>query len=224
MRVKGRERAEHPTTEEELEKQIDKAFPKSDHIKESRLITMLKPLLDEVTEDDLRKYQFEGGARDKIQFNQYPAINNANRQIFDTSGEFKTMPQLNAACHYYGSIFLQYFFIVRRNIPLSRFTIKFLEREHIRNFRGQLTKALEEMKESLDFRNAGTISEEDFEKDRMDIVDWFEPEQQEIVIKFLDEKLFGEESKSINRLYQQKHRTLKLIRSGLRDVNAADNT
>jgi len=221
MKADGRERAEHHFTNEEeetLAKEIIKAFPKSDYIKEAKFISILKPLLDTITEEDLKKYQFEAGAKDKIQFNQYPAVNNGNRQIFDTSGQFKTMPQLNAACHYYGSIFLQYLFIVRRNIHLSRFTVKFLERETVRAFRGKLQNSLFEMKDSLDLRNSGTISEADFEKDLVDIIEGYEPEEQELVEKFLDEKMSGENGKSVNRTYQQRHRTLKEIRLNIQCV------
>jgi len=198
--------------------EISKPIAKSDYIKESKIIARLKSGLDKMVEDDLRKYQFENGAKDKVQFNQYPAITAANRQIFDVTKQFKNIPQLNAACHYYGSILLQYLFIVRKDIPISSFTRKFLEREGIRNFRGKLLEALNEMKTSLDLRNAGVISEEEFDKDRLDIIEWFDPKQKEAAIKFLDEKLLGEEGRSMNRLYQEKHRSLKAINSKLKVV------
>jgi uncharacterized protein YfkK (UPF0435 family) len=201
-----------------VDKSAKKAPPKTDYIKESKLIARLKPLLDKVTEDDLKKYQFEGGARDKVQFNQYPAITSANKQIFDVTGLFKNMAQLNAACNFYGSVFLQYLLIVRKDIPLSPFTKKFLEREGIRNFRGKLIKALDEMRESLDMVNSGIITKEDFEKDRLDIVEWFKEKEKDSVAKFLDEKLEGEDGRSKNNRDQIKHRSLKAIRSGLKVV------
>jgi hypothetical protein len=201
-----------------VDKTTKKAPPKSDYIKESKFIARLKPLLDKIVEDDLKKYQFDGGARDKVQFNQYPQITSANKQIFDVTGQFKNMSQLNTACHYYGSLFLQYLYIVRKNIPISPFTKKFLEREGIRSFRGKLAEALNEMKTSLDLKNTGTITEEDFDKDRMDIIEWFDPKQQDAAVKFLDEKLLGEDGKSVNRVYQGKYRSLKLMRSKLKSV------
>ncbi len=192
--------------EENAEKEIEaKVYPKSDKIKESPLIKILKPLLDKITEDDLKIYQFEKNAKVKVQFQQYPEVKSALRQIFDRNNIFSTLPQLDAQCHYIGFLIMQYLFIVKKDIPLSRETQKFLKRESVRNFRGQLEKIKTDLKESCDFLNKKIIKKEEFEADLDDFIDIFsDKNQQEIAENFIIDLIdSGELRMSKDRLRQR---------------------
>lgn len=205
---------------EEVEKSIQKAFPKFDHIKETQLIKILKPLLNKVTESDIKIFNFGEGARSKIQFTQYPTVCTNNRQIFDATGIFKTMSQVDALAHKIGSDFLQYLFIIRKNMPLSKRSKRFIEREKVRNFRGQLCLLQQEVKDLCDFLNNGIVSESQFDKEIDDLIQDFESEEEmKIASKVIDDMLnSGELYKSKGRIAVRKHRSLEAKYSNLKQV------
>lgn len=205
---------------DEVEGAILKAFPKSDHIKETQLIKKLKPLLDKVTEDDVKIFNFGEGARSKIQLTQYPTICMNNRQIFDSTGLFKTMSQLDALAHCIGSSILQYLFIVRKGISLTKRSKRFIEREKVRNFRGQLHILQQDVKDLCDFLNKGIISETQFEKELCESIEDFESEDEmKIAAKIVDEMIeTGEIRRSKGRLATQRSREFETKYSKLKKV------
>lgn len=221
MKYQGREQANWEALEKEMEELEDgKVYPKSDKIKEAPLIKLLKPLLDKLTEEDLKIYQFQKNAKEKVQFRQYPETKTAVRQIFDNHKNiFSTVSQIDAQAHYMGVLLLQYLFIVKKDIPLSKTTIKFLKREGIRNFRGQLEKMVENLKESCDFYNKKLMSEKAFREDLDDFIDVFDTENKQKIAENLIESLInaGELKLSMKRINQRKARN-----QNLKVINSAD--
>lgn len=223
MKAKGRDRGKtnwKNEEDEELDKTIQKALPKSDHIKESKLIQLLKPLLDKATGEDLKIYQFEKAAREKVQFSQYPEVCNGNKQIFDVTGLFKTRSQVDSLCHLMGHTLLQYLLIVRKGFPLPSFSKKFKERESTRNFRGMLIKVQEEVNDSLDLLNKKTISQKDFDQDCDDFICYFDDEdQRKIAARLVDDMIdAGAVRRSQNRVSQEKHRNFEAKYSKMHKV------
>jgi len=222
MKAQGRESGIWLLEKEEgkLDKTIQKALPKSDHIKESKLIQLLKPLLDKVTGDDLKIYQFEKAAREKVQFSQYPEVCNGNKQIFDVTGLFKTKSQVDSLCHLIGHTILQYLVIVRKDMPLPAFSKKFKERESIRNFRGMLAKMQNDVNDSLELLAKRTISEKAFEQDCDDFICYFEEEdQRKIAAKLVDDMIEeGALRRAQNRVSQTKHRNFEAKYSKMHEV------
>ena len=222
MKAQGRESGIWLLEKEEgkLDKTIQKALPKSDHIKESKLIQLLKPLLDKVTGDDLKIYQFEKAAREKVQFSQYPEVCNGNKQIFDVTGLFKTKSQVDSLCHLIGHTILQYLVIVRKDMPLPAFSKKFKERESIRNFRGMLAKMQNDVNDSLELLAKRTISEKAFEQDCDDFICYFEKEdQRKIAAKLVDDMIEeGALRRAQNRVSQTKHRNFEAKYSKMHEV------
>jgi CRISPR/Cas system CSM-associated protein Csm2 small subunit len=204
----------------DIEESINKAFPKSDHIKETQLIKILKPLLDKITEDDIKIFNFGEGARSKLQFTQYPTVCQNNRQIFDTTGIFKTMSQVDSLAHKTGSDILQYIFVVRKNIKLSRRSIRFKEREKERNFRGQLHCLQQDVRDLCDHFNKGVISENALDKGLVDLIEDFEVEiEQKIAANIVDDLInSGEIEKSKGRLATRKARKFAAMYSELKQV------
>jgi hypothetical protein len=168
----------------ELEKTFSKTKPK----KETALIAKLKPLLNQVTEDDLKIYSYSKNAKLKIQFRQFPEVCFNNDQIFDHSHAFKTRSQLNVIAHKIGSDFLYAVFVSRKNILLSKKTRKYIEREELRNFRGQLSDLIDDYKDSLDLFNKKIISQHVFDADVSDYIESFDSEEkQTIAAKVIDD-------------------------------------
>lgn len=222
MKATGRNRGEWELSneDEDLDKTIQKALPKSDHIKETKLISVIKPLLNKVTGDDLKIYQFEKAAREKVQFSQYPEVCNGNKQIFDVTGLFKTRSQVDSLCHLVGHSILQYLFIVRKDFPLPAFSRKFKEREPIRNFRGMLTKLQNDVSDSLELLAKKTISEKAFEQDCDDFICYFEEEdQRKIAARLVDDMIEeGALRRAQNRVSQTKHRNFEAKYSNMHEV------
>uniref|UniRef100_A0A6H1ZYC7 Uncharacterized protein n=1 Tax=viral metagenome TaxID=1070528 RepID=A0A6H1ZYC7_9ZZZZ len=208
-------------TEESDKMNSDKKVPsKSDHIKETRLITILKPLLNKVMEEDLKIYNFSKGAKAKVQFTQFPDVCYNNRQIFDATGMFKNYSQLNALEHQIGASILLYLLIVRKNIPLSKKTKKFIEREEIRNFRGKLCDLVDDVKESLDLLNKKVLSQIAFDKDISDFIDSFATEEEmNVAAKIVDDLLkSGEDERSKDRVRKEEAKRWELKYSKLKQV------
>ncbi len=222
MKVKangdGRGRIDNP--QEAVDEYIWKAFPKSDHIKETEIIRILKPLLDKVTEDDIKIYNFGEGARMKIQFTQYPTICQNNRQLFDVTGLFKTMSQIDALAHKLGSDLLQYLYIIRKDIIRTRRSMRFAERENERNFRGQLCLLHDDIKILCDFLNRKIISQSKFDRNLSDLIEDFETEKEmSVAARFVDAVLEdGELMKSKSRISSEKHRKYTAKYSGLKKI------
>ena len=222
MKATGRDRGEWEVSneDEELDKTIQKALPKSDHIKETKLIAVIKPLLNKITGDDLKIYQFEKAAREKVQFSQYPEVCNGNKQIFDVTGLFKTRSQVDSLCHLVGHTILQYLFIVRKGIPLPAFSKKFKERESIRNFRGMLSKMQDDVNDSFDLLAKKTISQKDFDEDCDNFICYFEEEdQRKIAARLVDDMIEeGALRRAQNRVSQTKHRNFEAKYSNMKEV------
>lgn len=214
-----------PSGKMDMEKAINEAFPRADeNIKESKLVRKLKSSLDKVAEDDVKIFNFGTGARSKLQFTQYPSVCQNNRQIFDTTKIFKTMSQIDSLAHKIGSDILQYLFIIRKNIPLSKRSMRFVERESERNFRGQLCLMQEEFKESADLFARGVIDLSQFnaDLDRL-ICDMETPERQKIAARILDDLCESDGlEKAKSRIRQRKHRELEAKYSGLKEINKSD--
>ena len=227
MRTEARERGTNEAWDA-LDKKIDKAFPKSDHIKETKLIQRIKSGLDKVTEDDIKIFNFGDGARQKIQFTQYPTICQNNRQIFDTTGIFKTMSQVDSLAHKVGSEILQYLFIVRKGIELSRRSRRFKEREDERNFRGLLYLMEKDLKDLCDHLNKKIINPTKLEKEIEALIEDFETEsEREIAASFADDFVnSGEIERSRNRLavedVRDKKRKFSRKYSKLKAVDCGD--
>lgn len=204
----------------EAEVAILKAFPKSDHIKDTQFIKKIKPLLDKVIEDDIKIFNFGEGARSKIQLTQYPTVCINNRQIFDSTGLFKTMSQLDSLAHTIGSSILQYLFIVRKNIPLTKRSRRYIEREKVRNFRGQLCVLQQETKDLCDYLNKGVIKEVDFDKELADIIEDFDTENEMKIAAIVVDDILesGELNRSKDRLRKRKSRELEVKYSKLKEV------
>jgi len=216
MRAEAKERG----IIDDIEDDIKRAFPKSDHIKESQLVKLLKPALDKAKEDDIKIFNFGEGARSKLQFTQYPTVCQNNRQIFEVTGIFKTMSQVDSLAHKIGSDILQYLFIVRKNIPLTKRSLRFLDREKERNFRGQLCLLQQEVKDLCDFLNKEVITETTFERDMENLIEDFDTEnEQKIAANVIDNLLSsGELIKSRSRLATQKSRKYSIKLSKLKEV------
>ena len=204
-----------------IEEEIKKAFPlASENIKESQLVRKLKSSLDKITEDDIKIFNFGTGARTKLQFTQFPSVCQNNRQIFDTTKIFKTMSQVDALAHKIGSDFLQYFFIIRKNIPLSRQSLRFVERENEHNFRGQLFLFQQEVKALCDYLNKKIISDVDFDRNIDELIDDFETKKERnIAAEVVDHMLeTGELARSKGRIRTRNHREYTLKQSEIHEV------
>lgn len=204
----------------DIEEKIKKAFPKSDHIKETQFIKKLKSALNTVTEEDIKIFNFGEGARSKVQFTQYPNVCQNNRQIFDTTGIFKTISQVDSLAHKVGSEILQFLLIVRKNMPLSRRSVRWKERENERNFRGQLLLLQMDVKDACDLLNKRVISALTFDNDMKSLIEDFDADdQRQIAGNVIDDLLeSGEVDRSKNRLAVAKVRKYGAMYSKLKAV------
>ena len=172
-----------------------KVSPKLVYIKRSELIKKLKSSLDEIEEEDLKIYGFVG-AKSKVQFQQFPAVITGIRQIYDATGIFRTIPQLDALCHLIGYQILQYLFIDRKGIELSSQTKKFTERENIRNFRGQLSFLEKDIRNSFDLFTNNLMDKDAFMRDIDDLISGFSTQNgKNAARQFVDDWLGSEEYK-----------------------------
>jgi hypothetical protein len=187
------------------DEELEKTFPKTKPKKETALVAKLKPLLNQITEDDLKIYSHSKNAKQKIQFRQFPEVCFNNDQIFDQSRAFKTRSQLNTIAHKIGSDFLYAVFVTRKNISLSKKTRKYIEREDLRNFRGQLSDLVDDVKDSIDLLNKKIISQHVFDNDVSDFIESFDSEEkQSIAAKVIDDLIkSGEEGRSKDRIRKE---------------------